>query len=195
MTYDEEGNCLVVATRDIPAGSPLRMSYGAPTNPSYLFARYGFLDDSSPATFCKIMDIAPSRELKNLGLGFSRMLFYKDGDISQEVWDVLLYDILDADKDLHPMKEAFYSAHKKGDYETKQSIHQQFLLETSSKIKNHVDLFLEQLDELSAKAYANDPAEHPRIPLILEHNTFVRDTFLRVKERIDPIVAESLALR
>lgn len=55
LTYDEMGNCYAQTTKDVPAGSPLRISYGDPTNPSFLLARYGFLDESSPATFCKIV--------------------------------------------------------------------------------------------------------------------------------------------
>jgi hypothetical protein len=38
---------------------------------------------------------------------------------------------------------------------------------------------------------AKDLNEHPRIPLILRHNDFVRETFLTVKDRIDPMVLES----
>ena len=37
ISYDENGNCVVYTTRDVPAGSPLRMSYGDSTNPSALF--------------------------------------------------------------------------------------------------------------------------------------------------------------
>ena len=49
--FDEGGNGMAYTTVDVPANSPLRISYGCPTNPSFLFARYGFMDDSSPATF------------------------------------------------------------------------------------------------------------------------------------------------
>jgi hypothetical protein len=86
INYDENGNCVAYTTKDVEAGSPLHMSYGDPTNPSLLFALYGFLDETSPATFCKITSIQPNEELLNLGYDFSRMLFYKDtGDISEEV--------------------------------------------------------------------------------------------------------------
>jgi hypothetical protein len=37
ISYDEEGNCVIYTTVDVEAGSPLRMSYGDPTNPSKLF--------------------------------------------------------------------------------------------------------------------------------------------------------------
>lgn len=189
FVYDDEGNAYVYATKYVPAGSPLRVSYGDPTNPSALFATYGFLDESSPATFCKIMDIEPNTELRNLGFDFSRMLFYKDtGDASEEVWDVLLYRILDSNRDV---QKAFYEAHMTGDVDTKNAIHQQYFLETSKALKNHVDSFLDQLDELSAKALTKDINEHPRIPLILRHNDFVRETFLTVKDRVDPMVAEA----
>lgn len=98
ISYDDHGNCRVYTNYDIPAGSPLRISYGDPTNPSNLFAKYGFLDESCPATFCKIMITRPTRELVNMGYDHSKMLFYKEtGDVSQEVWDVLLYQILESD--------------------------------------------------------------------------------------------------
>mmetsp|Transcript_130394 Transcript_130394/g.194064 ORF Transcript_130394/g.194064 Transcript_130394/m.194064 type:complete len:447 (+) Transcript_130394:105-1445(+) len=189
MNFDEEGNCNVYTTRDVPAGSPLRISYGDPTNPSHLFATYGFLDETSPATFCKIMTIKPNQELLDIGYDFSRMLFYKDtGDVSQEVWDVLLYQALASNR---PVQEAFYQAHMNGDADTKAAIHQQYFFQTSSALKKHVDSFLKQLDELSAKGDGKDVNEHPRLPLILRHNEFVKQTFLRVKANIDPMVAQA----
>ena len=105
VNFDDGGNCNVYASKDIPAGSPLRMSLGDPTNPSPLFATYGFLDESSPATFCKMMD--KRDEMQALGYDFSNLLFYKDtGDISPEVYDVVLYSLLgNADPGL---QQAFY---------------------------------------------------------------------------------------
>jgi hypothetical protein len=193
LSYDEEGNCNVFTTHDVPAGSPLRISYGCPTNPSEFFATYGFLDETSPATFCKIMNIQPTPELKTIGLDFSRMLFYKDtGDISGEVWDVILYSkVLMNDSET---KRAFYEAHVNGDSETKNAIHQRYVGQTSKELKSHVDTFLEQLDMLSARADEKEWSEHPRLPLILRHNEFVRSTFQNVKSRLDPMV-EGLQLQ
>lgn len=187
ITYDEEGNCNVYTVRDVPAGSPLRISYGCPTNPSEFFATYGFLDETSPATFCKIMNVQPTPELKTIGLDFSRMLFFKDtGDITSEVWDVLLYSKVLAN-DLQT-KNAFYEAHVNGDENTKNAIHEQYMPQTSQELKQHVDTFLEQLDVLSAKADGKDWNEHPRLPLILRHNEFVKSTFENVKMQLDPMV-------
>lgn len=189
LQYDEEGNCNVYTVRDVPGGSPLRISYGCPTNPSEFFATYGFLDESSPATFCKIMNIQPTPELKTIGLDFSRMLFYKDtGDVSPEVWDVILYaKVLAQDLDT---KQAFYEAHVNGDGDTKNAIHTEYFGQTSRELKNHVDMFLEQLHTLSSKADDKDWNDHPRLPLILRHNEFVRSTFENVKSRLDPMVEE-----
>jgi len=190
LNFDGEGNCAAMTTRDVPAGSPLRLSYGDPTNPSVLFARYGFLDETSPATFCKMMNIKSTPEVVDIGYDFSKMLFYKDtGEISQEVWDVVLYSKVLANKP--DVRKQFYDAHMCGDGNTKQAIHQNFFLQTSTEVKNHVDTFLKQLDELSSKAVGQDTNEHPRLPLIMKHNEFVRNTFVNVKNNLDPMVAQA----
>ena len=180
---DDEGYCYAHTTYDVPAGSPLRMSYGCPTNPSLLFARFGFLDESSPATFCKIMIDNPSQELINMGYDQSRMLFYKDtGDVSPEVWDVLLYQLLGGyDPE---QQQAFYNAHMNGDNETKQSMHAMYFENTKSALKSHVDNFVQELDKLSENAVGRDESTHPRLPLLMKHNEFVKSTFLMVKARI-----------
>ena len=180
--YDEEGNAYVYTIADVSAGSPLRMSYGDPTNPSFLLARYGFLDKSSPATFCKIMIIGPTQDLVDVGYDHSKMLFFKEtGEVSQEVWDVLLYRNLESDPET---QQAFYQAHINGDDETKQAIHSYYLSETVASLQDHVKSFLLQLEELQNKAASLDTIEHPRIPLILAHNEFVKETFLKVQSKL-----------
>jgi hypothetical protein len=182
IEYDEDGNCYANTMYDVPAGSPLRMSYGDNTNPSALFARYGFLDESSPATFCKIMISKPSQQLIDMGYVHSRMLFYKDtGEVSAEVWDVLLYQILESNPEV---QQTFYQAHMSGDSDTKQAIQQHYFLETQAALKNHVDSFLNQLGALMIKADGRDISQHPRLPLIMSHNEFVRQTFLNVQAQL-----------
>ncbi|KAL3902941.1 MAG: hypothetical protein SGARI_005605 [Bacillariaceae sp.] len=183
VQFDGEGNCYALANQNIRAQSSLRISYGDPTNPSHLFARYGFMDESAPATFCKIMISNPSQELKDMGYDPSRMLFFKDsGDVSQEVWDVLLYQILG---DIDPsQQQELYQAHTTGDFDTKQAIQNQYHPQTSNALLNHIDSFVNQLDQLSRKTEGRDPAVHPRLPLIRRHNDFVRESFLTVRQRL-----------
>jgi len=184
------GNAMVYTTRDVSANTPLRISYGCPTNPSFLFARYGFLDETSPATFCKMMDIPKTPENVAMGMDFSRMLFYHDtGDISQEVLDVVLYakvlGMMKSSPETDGYKQAFYDAHVQGDEATKAGIHEQFRYETLSAIKKHVDTFLESLVTLEMKSYGKSMDEHPRLPLILRHNQFVKQTFLKVQSNLE----------
>ena len=182
LHFDGEGNCHVYTTVDVTAGTALHRSYGDPTNPSFLFARYGFLDESSPATFCKIMIDKPSKEIIDLGYDPSRMLFFKDtGAISQEVWDVVLYDKVLSKEGGSDVREQFYRAHMTGDEVTKQAIHEHYYSQTIKALNEHVEGFLIQLEELSSKGMGQDVAEHPRLPLILRHNIFVMETFLAVK--------------
>ena len=177
----EGGNCCAYTTRDVPAGSPLRISYGDPTNPSYLFARYGFLDQTSPSTFCKIMITRPSKQLIDMGYDHSRMLFYKDGGVSEEVWDVLLYQVLESNPEV---QQTLYQAHMGGDYNTKQSIHEAYYPQTAAALQNHVETFLRDLETLSNKGIGKDVSQHPRLPLIMEHNDFVKQTFLAVRSQL-----------
>jgi len=182
LMYDGEGNCYAQTTRDVPAGSPLRMSYGDPTNPSFLFARYGFVDETSPAIFCKITIPHVTKELEDMGYSHNRMLFYKEnGDVSEEVWDVLLYRLL-GDVDVSQQRQ-FYTAHMNGDSQTKQAMHQQYWGQTSQKMLDHIDDFLAQLTVLAQKSSGKTSNEHPRLPLITKHNEIVKDTFLKVKAR------------
>lgn len=182
LTYDENGNCCAYTTRDVPAGSPLRLSYGDPTNPSFLFARYGFLDEASEASFCKIIIPRPSQKVIDMGYAHNRMLFYKNtGDVSPEVWDVLLYQLLVSDLNV---QEQFYQAHMSGDFETKQAIHEHYYQQTSVALNNHVNTFLKDLEILQNKGVGKNVNEHPRLPLIMQHNAFVRETFLAVKAQL-----------
>lgn len=134
------------------------------------------------------MTIQPTPQLKDLGLDFSRMLFYKDtGEISEEVYDVMLYHNLANNRDV---QQQFYEAHMNGDLETKNAIHQEYFYQTATSLKEHVDQFLAQLDELAKRAEGKDIAQHPRLPLIIAHNDFVRSTFMNVKSNLDQMVGE-----
>lgn len=182
ISYDEEGNCMVYASRDVPAGSPLRMSLGDPTNPTPLFATYGFLDETSPASFCKVMHLL--NEMEELGYTFADLLFYKDtGDISMQVYDVQLYAILK--KNDPQAAQGLYQAVMNGDEDTKNQFHEQYWEYTKEEMQNHVDGTILALESYADRALSYDPATHPRVPVIMKHNAFVKETFLKVKENLD----------
>mmetsp|Transcript_22839 Transcript_22839/g.49413 ORF Transcript_22839/g.49413 Transcript_22839/m.49413 type:complete len:464 (-) Transcript_22839:188-1579(-) len=180
-SYDEEGNYCAYTSYDVPAGSPLRISYGDPTNPSFLFARYGFLDDMTPSTFCKIIPAHINKDMEELGYAENKMLFYKTGDVSPEVWDNLLYQHLSSTNIRD--RRALMEAHKGEDHEAKQMLHERYYPDTSMALMQHIDGFIEQLDKLSAKTEGRSIEEHPRLPLIWKHNQFVRDTFMTVRSK------------
>jgi hypothetical protein len=144
-SFDEQGNCYAYSTQDVPAGYPLLISYGDSTNPSKLLARYGFLDESSPATYCKYMIDGPDNAMKEMGYP-EKMLFYTDGGISTEVWDIVLYEQLD--KINSPKKHQLYQAVMSGDEATKQSLHQENFFLTVRALQKHVDFLVNELDEL-----------------------------------------------
>jgi hypothetical protein len=155
---------------------------GDPTNPSPLFATYGFLDESASATFCKVMHLM--NEMQQLGYSFSNLLFFKEtGEISGEVYDVVLYSILL--KNDPGTAQGFYQAVTGGDEATKNQFHEQYFQYTLEELRNHVDSTLADLDRLSNIARSYDVRTHPRVPVILQHNAFVKETFLKVKQNLD----------
>jgi len=182
ISYDGEGNCNVYATADIPAGSELSVSYGDPTDPTPLFAKYGFLDESSPGTFCKLMK--HRTEMEEMGYTFANLLFYRDsGEISPEVYDVVLYQIL---KENDPSQaQEFYQSVVNFDEQTKNSYVENYWSYIKEEMQKHVDGTLRDLDKWSSKASSYDINTHPRVPLILQHNSFVKETFTRVKNSLD----------
>ena len=183
INFDENGDCYVYTTRDVPAGSPLRIQYGDTTNPSLLLVRFGFLDESSPGTYCKWIAEEPSSEIYSLGYP-NRMLFYQDGTISTEVWDVFLFTVLG--KLDYNEQQAFYQAHVTYDEAAKARFHEQYFSQTLSAIQGHVNFILSELDELSTwQANTPDTGRHPRLPLIMNHNQFVRGAFETVQQTIN----------
>ena len=179
VRYDPNtGDCYAYALIDVPAGSPLRISYGDPTDTTPLFANYGFLDDTAPGTFCKLMHML--EEMQELGYSFSDLLFYKDGDISPEVYDVVLYHVLKRSDD-PGLVQGFYQATMSGDESTKAMYQEQYWPYTREELQNHVNGLIDDIDGWSRTAGSYDVNTHPRAPLILQHNAFVRETFVQVK--------------
>jgi len=77
-----------------------------------------------------------------------------------------------------------------GDEATKAAIHEAYRYETIMAIKKHVDTFLEQLIALEKKSEGKSFEEHPRLPVILHHNQFVKETFSKVKQNLDAAASE-----
>jgi hypothetical protein len=180
----DTGNCLAVTTRNVPAGSPLRLSYNNPTNDSsYLFARYGFVDETSSVIFCMLVIENPTKDVCEMGYDTSKMLFdTRTGEASQEVWDVILYHkVLQGQKqDQHN----FYKAHTTRNAVSKQEIHSRYYSQTVLALKRHVEDVLNKLEKLLNKASRADRNAHPRLPLIIQHSEFVKNAFLRVQARL-----------
>ena len=184
FSYDDEGNCYVYSTHDTVAGQPLRMCYSDPSNPSSILAKWGFLDSSSPATFCKYLIDEPSPELYQLGYP-SQMVFYDNGSVSKEVWDIILYEHLEVSG-----KKAFYRARMSGDEATIGELHEKYFAQTFNVLQTHVKSILNDLDELETgldtqMSMGKDAKRHPRLQLLRSHNEFVKNTFELVEQNLN----------
>eukprot|EP00581_Thalassiosira_minuscula_P017641 CAMPEP_0183717688 /NCGR_PEP_ID=MMETSP0737-20130205/11225_1 /TAXON_ID=385413 /ORGANISM="Thalassiosira miniscula, Strain CCMP1093" /LENGTH=526 /DNA_ID=CAMNT_0025947165 /DNA_START=68 /DNA_END=1648 /DNA_ORIENTATION=+ len=193
-SYDAAGNYNAYTSYDVPAGQQLRISYADPRNPSHLFARYGFLDENCPATYCKLLPPTVNSDMIELGYSLDRMLFYKNGEVADEVWDIFLYQHLAETNNIYD-QQALMNAYRQGDYDAKLALHNKHYAATSAALLKHIDDFIEEIDKLIQKAETigvSDPNsvyiryEHPRLPLIHRHNLFVRETFQNVRNRYSP---------
>ena len=112
------------------------------------------------------------------------MLFYKDtGEISPQVYDVQLYSILK--KSVPGQGQQFYEAVMIRGEKIKNEFHKKILGIDKGSSTNTCEWFLKGFWKLSIKAQSYDQTSHPRVPVLLKHNKFVRDTFLKVKQGLD----------
>ncbi|KAL7528749.1 hypothetical protein ACHAXR_002607, partial [Thalassiosira sp. AJA248-18] len=174
ITADYEGNMNVVALYDIPAGSPLTISLGDPTNPTPIFAQYGFLPQDCSTIFCKAMHLDP--QIKELGYDFQELLFQTDtGEIAPKVWDIFLYSILQQNDP--SSAQQFCQACQMNDEGTKEQYHSEYFAYTLDALKQHVYSIMSDCENLTMRAQSYDLQSHPRVPVIVAHNQLVSQTF------------------
>jgi len=174
ITFDYEGNCNVVALYDIAPRSPLTISLGDPTNPTPIFAQYGFLPTDCATIFCKAMHLDP--QIKELGYEFNELLFQtQTGEIAPKVWDIFLYEILQNNDP--GSAQQFGMACQNNDEGTKEQYHGEYFTYTLDALKQHVYSILSDAENLTMKAQSYDINSHPRVPVIVAHNQLVSQTF------------------
>ena len=182
ITFDNEGNCMVNSITDIPAGSALTISLGNPTNPTPLFAKYGFLPNDCATVFCKAIHLEP--QIEELGYNFNDLVIQtQTGEIAPKVWDIFLYKLLQ-DNDPNAAQN-FFVACKTNDEDSKQGAHQQYFPYTLDALKQHVGSILQDVEQLTNKAQSYNLATHPRVPVIVAHNNLVRDTFIQTRNLLE----------
>jgi len=174
ISVDYDGNVNVVALYDVPAGTPLSLSYGDPTNPTPLFAQYGFLPNDCSTIFCKAMQL--EGVMYELNYDFKDLLIQTEtGEIAPPVWDTFLYDFLI--KNDYNTAQQFCLAVQNGDESTKAQYHTEYFSYTIDALKKHVCSILNDAGKLTKKANKMDLAKHPRVPVIVAHNQLVSQTF------------------
>ena len=184
ITVDYEGNMNVVALFDIPSGSTMTISYGDPTNPTPLFAKYGFLPQDCTTIFCKAMQLQP--QIEELGYDFTELLFQTEtGEVAPKVWDIFLYDILQNND--YNASQLFRLACTSNDEGTKQQYHSEWYSYTLAALKEHVYSILSDAEKLTRKAQKMDLAKHPRVPVIVAHNQLVSQTFTMTAQLLESL--------
>ncbi|KAL7535621.1 hypothetical protein ACHAWF_005218 [Thalassiosira exigua] len=145
----DDGSVTATALFDVPPGAPLTVSLGDPTNPTPIFAQYGFLPDDCATIFCKAMHL--------------------------ELWDVFLYEILQNNDP--GAAQQFYVACVNNDEATKQQYLENYFQYTLDSLKQHVYGIMADCEQLTMRAQSYDVNEHPRVPVIVAHNQLGSRTF------------------
>ena len=128
-------------------------------------------------------------ELVSLGFVYDRMVFYhENGAIAEEVWDVMLYTILEQ-IDTNQQQQ-FLNAHLQGDQQTKANMHNHYRPQTCDALLQHVDEMLNELANCSNKIQQNPEQGNDNLPMIQYHNDFVRETFMKVRNNLEQIKAQ-----
>eukprot|EP00977_Amphora_coffeiformis_P012375 scaffold3058_cov177-Amphora_coffeaeformis.AAC.12 len=196
LDYDVHDNFLAYTAKPATAKSPLHISYGRPTNPYRFLTIFGFCDTGMPEIFSQITLKNPSKQHQAMGYDLDKMVFRtKDGDISQPVWDVLLFSILEQKPEL---QQRFYKSHVNGDEKSKDEIHKMFHLETCLTLKTHVDRTLAEMDEILTRMNSIDNKEkelHPMYSLIYKNNQFVHNVFGMVQKKVDQMIKAEVMRR
>ena len=120
-----------------------------------------------------------------------QMVFYTDGSISQQVWDVILYEQLG--KIGSPQQQQFYQAFLSGDEATKQSLQQEHFGLTMQALTSHVNYLENEIEELeigmeTMQKQGTSAQFYPRLPLIQRHNTYVKDVLGSVQENLNRMI-------
>jgi len=180
----------------------LFISYGLSTNPYRFLIRFGFCNTQMIELFCQVLFSNPSDEMVDLGCNDRKKMVYRtqDGAISNTVWDTVLYSLLDQ----VPEDQAlFYKAHQEGENDQKSVLHERYIIETSLVLRKHVVKELSELRESLSKidSIMNTMSamelemEHPRLPMIRQHNEFIFRTFEKARQQIDARVKGELKRR
>lgn len=183
IQYDLMGNARVVATQDIGPNTEITVSYGDSTNPTPLFAQYGFLVNDSPSIFCKALHLEKPR--KALGYDYGDLLLdTQGGQVAGPVWDLFLFGVL-LDQQDSENAQAFHTACAKRDEETKQAYHSHYFVYTLQALKDFCGNMLQDIDRLTQVAQTYNVAQHPRVPILLAHNQLVQSTFQKVQANLN----------
>lgn len=87
-------------------------------------------------------------------------------------------------------QQKFYTAYMTGDEDTKRIYREQTYPQTLATLCKHVSYLINELDELSeSSVWRKDMERHPRLPLLMRHNMFVKSTFESVQQQLDTIIS------
>lgn len=188
-------NISFVLTDDAEAQSEIHLCYGA-HSPSNFLAVFGFVDESMTTvpSHLEIPNANDNPKLVRLGCTERRKMVYRrDGHISDCVMDCVLFATLASQQE---EQEKFYNATVEGDDSTKAAIHSKYALEVSLALRAHVDQVLDTFpDSAGVDVSSLDISSHKILPILLRYNVIMRETYQRVRDRLEEKVQDERSKR
>jgi hypothetical protein len=158
------------------------ISYGLSTNPYRFLVIFGFVDETQPEVFCQLVAKNPSQQLVDMGYDANQMVFRtSDGAISNAVWHVILYQLLEQAPELQNL---LHQAHINNQTHVTQSLHAQYHRETCTLLLRHVEKSLQEFQILLKNANRHSDQDRPRLELIRRHLRFMANTFEKVRRNL-----------
>jgi hypothetical protein len=195
--------CLTKATTDAGAGTSsssstrteLQLTYGMSEHPARFLVIFGFCDVTAPYVDAHIVDcFGTDAILSEWPLIDTTQLVVSttDGAIAEEVWNVFLYRVL---QQYDPAQ--FRRLQQQEEEDDGDALLEELLMEwewtVALELKGHIQRVL---NTMYPQIVVNelDLWNHPRLPMIVHHNKFMRETFLRVLNHVNMVLEQASEL-
>jgi hypothetical protein len=176
----------------------LHLTYGMSEHPARFLVIFGFCDVTAPYVDAHIVldfgiDAAILSEWPLIDTT-QLVVSTTDGAVAEEVWNVFLYKVL---QQYDPVQLRRLQQQQDDEDDDDDALLEELLMEwewtVALELKGHIQRVLDTMyPQIVVKEL--DLWNHPRLPMIVHHNKFMRETFLRVLNHVNMVLEQASEL-